>query len=415
MDRAEAPLNARLAAFGWLRLPPLLAAAGGVAWLYHRGAGLDWPLLALNLALLAAAVALAWVRARWAAALGEGELACHLAADLLLWAGLMYQVGGAGNPFAAYLLVPVAFAAVAVGRARAALLTALAVGLYGWLLAHHVPLPLLAPGATHGGGIHPHLWGMALNFAASSILVVVFVGGLAHTAARQRRALERLERARLEDEQLLAVAAVAAGAAHELATPINTLALLVEELRARPGTGEDPDLTLMAEQVERCRGVLAELARTARQATAGAPRRTPARAFFAELVEQWRRRRPEVPLELGLSGPQEAELCCHPTLVSSLHWLLDNAAEASPAGIEVSARWDGEGAELVIRDQGPGPAARVPGAAPVASAKRGGLGLGLFLARRILAHHGARLTWGPAPGGGTLTRVYLPAVPAHGP
>ena len=387
----------------------------------------DWPLpwlpVTLLLAAFAALIGLTWRRARDPRPISDREFFAQLVADAVLLTLLLYLSGGATNPFVSYYLVPITIAAIALPRGLTIAIGLLCVAAYGGLLFWHVALPALAPPAGdhagHGAGsLNSHILGMWVNFAVSALLIIVFVTRIAAAVKARDEALLRQgaeARAReLEDEQLLAVATLAASAAHDLGTPLNTVRLIADDWRAPP-PGSDTkacmeDMAVIAAQVARCQDSLRKLSATARAFSRQDSEQGRARRYFTELVDRWLLMRPDVNARIEIAEIADVAVDFHPSLAASIHNILNNAADASPDEVEIGIGWDPHRATVTIRDHGPGidPARASGDRGPQASDQRDRLGLGLFLSRSILARHGATIDLGTHPEGGTLAVIHLP-------
>jgi two-component system sensor histidine kinase RegB len=360
------------------------------------GARLPWtPLLAL-LALHGALLAWGYgLRRLSGLGLGFGEVALQLATDAALLGGLVYFTGGYANPFISLLLVPLILGAVVLPPRLAWGLAAWVGVMYTLLMRYYQPLALqVSPEVA----VHLHLQGMWLNFLLTAVLVAAFTGALA-TALRQRDlALAREREQRLRDEQLFALGLQAAAAAHDLATPLASVRLTLDDLRQDYAGDEDlaPPLDLMAGQLQRVEAVLARLGQAARAREATAGPALPARQWLARSLERWGLLHPQA--AVNLDAPQDLPaLEDDPMLEAVLMTLLNNAEAASPGQVSVTARASQTALVVEVADKGPG-----LGGKPV------GWGVGLDLAQAALARLGGRLELVDRPAGGVLARAYMP-------
>lgn len=328
------------------------------------------------------------------------ELFLQLAADAAALAALVYFSGGYANPFISLLLLPLILCAVAVPARYAWAMTLWVAILYSLLAAYYLPLRLEVDSQT---AIDLHLGGMWLNFLFTAALVSAFVASLSGALRRRDAALAQAREKSLRDEQLFSLGMQAASAAHDLATPLSALAVSLNELE-RDYAGDDeltPALGLMRGQAERMRTVLGRLANVA---GASGHRDAAMRAlddWLADLLDHWRLMWPGVEALLTLDGPRPGPwVRDDPMLVSVLANLLNNAARASPSGIELRAHWDATRLNLAVLDRGPGLTAE--------SATESGWGVGLPLARAALERFGGDLRIDPRPGGGLEVGVQLP-------
>ncbi|NUO72912.1 MAG: HAMP domain-containing histidine kinase, partial [Frateuria sp.] len=215
------------------------------------------------------------------------------------------------------------------------------------------------------------------------------------------------------DEGILAIATQAAGAAHELNTPLATMRMLLPELRREHTSdqGLAEDLTLLEAQVERCRGILREMVAFGQTQLSQEAEQMPLQAFVQGCLERFQLLRPEA--ELALDLPETAArlvLRVPPGLRHALINLLNNAADASAArdsdAVELQIRCEHGWLELTVRDHGPG--FDVDGTVALGrSGKQGGLGLGLALAEATAERLDGELAAGNTEQGAQV-RLRLP-------
>jgi len=383
-----------------------------------HGIGVDLPERALALgsgALVVFAAFVGWRLGR-AHPVAETEVVAHLAVDIGVLAYLLYLTGGATNPFISLLIMPVALAATALSAIHLAAVVLLAGAAYALLMFRYVPLEAM----RHQDAAQQfslHVLGMGISFAISASLLGFFVWRLA-LALREREAAAQRQRERaLRDEGILAIAAQAAGAAHELNTPLSTMYTLLSGLRATH-RADDPvgqDLAVLADQADRCRTILRELVAAGAEPLSAETKQTSIEAFAAACADRFRLLRPEVELAAAVEvSGRETSLRPAPGLQHSLVALLNNAADASALGqstqVVFSVRRLGDTVEFAVGDHGPGLSrdARDASGARFFSDKRDGLGLGLALAHATAERLGGNLTVETPAEGGTLMRLRLP-------
>jgi two-component system sensor histidine kinase RegB len=234
------------------------------------------------------------------------------------------------------------------------------------------------------------------------------------TVLRQQDERETQRReAGLRNDQIMSVASLAAGTAHELATPLSTMTVLVDELLqdATLSVASRADCELLRAQLQQCRSTLAALGRTADTGRAGAMQQVPARDFVQAAVERWGLRRPRVSRQFTCTGaPPEPLLACDLTLQQALENLLNNAADTGSEHIDVTLGWDRHTIRVEVRDWGPGvpPELLQELHSGERSSEAGGLGIGLLLSLAAVERHGGQLDLRNAPGGGTIALVTLP-------
>jgi two-component system sensor histidine kinase RegB len=364
------------------------------------------PPLAAGIFVLAAFGAFALWRLRQAWPVGAGEVVAHIAMDTAVLGWLLYWSGGAANPFVSLLLMPTTLAASALALRHVAVVAALSALTYMGLLRWHVPLPTLH---THAGSLdfNLHVLGMAASFAISTAMLGYFIGRLAQALRARRDEVQRVRERALRDEGILAIATQAAGAAHELNTPLSTLHTLLTELRRTPREAElADDLALMQSQVQRCRETLRELVAVGKAQLADTRERTTLGEFVHAELDRFRLLRPEIEVALDLADPDASLPLALPFgLRHALLNLLNNAADASEANdafsLQLAVQREGEILALRVRDHGRGLDAgtRARLGHDFASSKSGGLGLGFALADATAERLGGTLTLHPSTTG----------------
>lgn len=337
----------------------------------------------------------------------DWHIALVMMIDIAILTGLLYLSGGPHNPFSFLYLVQIALATVLLRARWTWMLVGLAFLGFGILLVAHQPLEI--PDDSHAYGA----W-VALGVA--SAFVVHFLLRITGSLAERERELTEARGSAARQERLASLATMAAGAAHELSTPLGTVALTAKELeRALTKADNDElaaDARLIREQVGRCRVILDQMAQGA-----GTVGESVANATVQKLLDEALegiREAPRVVCELP-TDVATAQLRLPPRAVSqALRSLVTNAQDASPptAAVVITARIDGEQLMVCIRDRGTGipPDIIERIYEPFFTTKDPGrgMGLGLFLARAVIEGVGGALHIQPNPGGGTEVRVHLP-------
>ncbi|MDP2852205.1 MAG: ATP-binding protein [Gallionella sp.] len=356
----------------------------------------------------------AWVqwRARGDREVDAGELFGQLCVDLVALAILLYLSGGAANPLISFLLVPVAVAALSLPGRLTAAVALLAIAIYSLLMWRYLPLPV----ADAERGARLHLGGMWLTFVVSATMIAWFVARMTASIRERDSRLAAAREQALRDERVVALGALAAGAAHELGTPLATMAVVVGELEREPCLDADAraDLALVREQIALCKGIISNMA-----ARSGTPRPEQVQARDAAdwvrgVCARWQTMRPRAGSRLTLQGGGHApRIPVEATLEQALTNLLNNAADAGDVEIDIRLSWDDATLKIVVEDRGPGFPAdvlREAGRAPL-PARNGGAGIGLLLAFSAIERLGGRIELANAPGGGGRVVVELPIAP----
>jgi len=343
----------------------------------------------------------------------------HMLPDVLALTALFYLTGGASNPFTWAYLLPLSIASSVLERRYAWEMGALTVLCYSLLMFWYQPLPGGHP-MHHGSSFQQHVLGMWAGFVLSAGLIAYFISDMAASLRERDQHLAQAREKALRDERLIALGTLAAGAAHELGTPLGTMSLLCEEMRHQYQSGDHPelqaDLEVMDDQILRCKQALSIISASSGVAVARAGRIMEVADWLPEVVARWHSQRPTAQLDYHFDvddrykGDRVPRLLADDTVAQALTTILDNAADASPEPVELEARCDPQRLQIEVRDRGPGLTAL--GDAPLGrqpfTTKAEGLGLGLFLAHATVERLGGRVQLLPRPGGGTCTRLELP-------
>lgn len=373
--------------------------------------------LMLTLTLFALVTLFSYWRSYWAVPITEAEFFAHLLFDLAIFTAVLYFSGGATNPLVSYYLVPIAIAATTLPRRLTWTITLLSLTAYTLLMKLYIPLGPLSPHTSHHHDLQAwfdlHILGMWLNFAVSAGFITYFVVRMVE-AVRERDA--RIQRHRDEEQrtgQVLNIASLAAGTAHELGTPLNSIRILADELYEQLETDDTlrPQLESLRHAVDQCRATLRKLVATAETGTGNEWRKVPLASHLHQLLELWRLTRPGTEFYTVLDGP-DLEIPWHSSVDQTLTNLINNAVDASPGRVDIDARWDATVLHLTIRDFGPGldTALLEQAGNVVLTTKRHGLGIGLLLSKANLERLGGTITLGNAAQGGTLAEIILPLV-----
>src|SRR5664279_2054070 len=210
---------------------------------------------------------LTWFRLKSVENVSEGELFALLLGDLGTLTGLFYFTGGYTNPFIWMYLLPLAVSAVALSVRYVWLIAALAVTCYSSLVFFSVPLAHLHWHSHEGEGFDIHMLGMWLGFVVSAGLIAVFVARIGQNLRDYDRLVSETREKALESERMLALGALATAAAHELGTPLATIAVVAREL-ADDFTDQPELVTSLAiirTQIGRCKDILSSITASADQ------------------------------------------------------------------------------------------------------------------------------------------------------
>jgi two-component system sensor histidine kinase RegB len=379
---------------------------------------LQWLPMLATVAALAAINLLSWLRLHTDYPVSNFEIFAQLCIDVLALSVLLYYSGGSTNPFISLYMLPLIIAAATLTRNYTWAMAALTTTCYSLLMKFYVPLPMTGAEHEHmqhamqsGDIFSMHVIGMWLGFVISAIVVAYFVVKMAHTVRERDEALARVREETLRNERIVELAMQAAGAAHDMGSPLSTMLVVIGELKHE--TAALPEwqnsLNLLEGQVRGCKCILDKLLVHAQDNETTTTHSI--EQFLADTLNEWQLLRPTARYRFNAQGTQPVpQLRADTTLRAALMNLLNNAADASPENIDIHARWDSENFTLEIHDHGTGltPLAAARVGTAFFSTKEGGRGLGLFLANATLERLGGRVRLFNRFSGGATTEVTLP-------
>lgn len=339
-----------------------------------------------------------------------GGFLLQLTLDVAALAALLYFSGGSTNPFVSLFLLHLVIAATTLPRRHAWVIAAVTLACYTLLMRFYMPLPHTH--AMHGSDFSLHVLGMWFSFLLAVGLIMFFVVAMADQLRQRDRKLAEIREKALRDEHVVALGTLAAGAVHELATPLSTMAVLAGELaHDYAGNRELTErLGILRSQVERCKATLAQMNASAGHAAGGGDK-VALDAYLNATLAQWQSLNPGAELHAEWQGDEPVPMISvDETLTQAIVSLLNNAAEVSPDAIEVEAKWSGHELKLAVQDRGPGLSEeQLAGIGrPFFTTKAEGLGLGLFLTQAVAQRLGGELRLGNRDGGGARVAITLP-------
>lgn len=401
----------------WVIIRTLILLCLGLAtviFLMDGTVNLPFSEILIALAVLTGINLLTFARLKHPLPVAQIEFFIHLLIDLVCLSVVFYYSGGANNPFVSYFLVPICICAATLSGRYALSITLLGVASYSLLLFFHIPLPILSPHHHHADhSLNLHILGMWLNFFISACLITYFIVRMARDLRAQEEQLNHWREDQLRNEQVMAVATLAAGTAHELGTPLSTMKLLLGELKTDythiPALQND--LTILQAQVNQCATTLRDLVATAEQSKDGQLPTQNIRAYCLTLLERWKIMRPDVTASINI--PELLPIVSgkfHPTIAQAIINLLNNAADASPENIVIHIVWDESKMRWTIEDNGPGIAAEITSniGKSFVSTKPKGLGIGLLLTQATINRYGGTVALHNRTPQGAITYLELP-------
>ena len=345
-------------------------------------------------------------------AVSHMEYLLHLLTDVIGLTLLFYLTGGSDNPFINYYLVPVTIAAATLPWRYTWIIASVSMAAYTLLMWFYHPVPQFAH-YHESVGVNLHILGMWLNFALSAGLVTFFIYKMAHALRSREQSLSQTRESALRNEQIVAVATQAAGTAHELGTPLSTMAVLLSEMRQE--APDNPhlveDIELLRRQVDICKSRLRHLVDSTDRRRMAEPELRDAREWLQGIVQRWLVLRPDVSHRLEIADQRGTPwLRIDTTLDQAFTNLLNNAADANPDEITIRLDWNDTEVVIDIRDHGPGISMDIADrlGETFISTKSKGLGIGLFLTHATINRFNGGVSLYNHPDGGTLTEVILP-------
>ncbi len=337
----------------------------------------------------------------------------QLGFDLLAWGAYIYLSGGATNPLISIFLPLVAIGALVLDQRQAWYFALTAILIYSFLWHYYVPLYI--SDYPMAGSLH--LFGMWLVFTLSAVMVVWFILQLTASIRHRDQELAAARERAIRDDWLISLGSQAAGAAHDLSTPLATLAILVDDLLDDRHLAAElvPDVQAMKVPIQRCKETLSLLTARAGPARSEAPPCLPARAWLQPLLLAWQSQHPQAELRLDITQDLDNfRLSADPTIERALTNLLDNALEAQASLIQVRALARAGTLEIRVTDNGTGISRAtletIRQRQPVTSTQ--GMGVGLLLGRAAIERRGGSLSILAPETGGATAQLCLPLAAA---
>lgn len=340
----------------------------------------------------------------------------QLAYDCAQLGGLLALTGGLENPFAVLLIAPLSVSATSLPQ-RSTMLLALLVGVIATVLAvFHLPLPWAPDRRIIFDDVY--VVGIWVSLICGVVFVSAYTNRVAHEARQLADALTATELTLSRHEQLSALDGLAAAAAHELGTPLSTIALAAKEMldEVPPGPLRE-DVELIVSQAARCRAILAKLRNLS--GGEGDPfAAVPLSALLAEVANPHEGMGKTITVHTSGTGP-EPVINRGVGLLYGLGNLIENATQFARGAVTVNAVWDRFLLRVTITDDGPGfppeLVARLGEPYLTTRARNhegtphraGGLGLGIFIAKTLLERTGAQLAFANAAANGSCARIVI--------
>lgn len=373
--------------------------------------------------------------------LKDAEAGRYLAWDLVQLGLLLWLTGGVTNPFAIIILAPVTVSASILQRSTTTVLAFLAIAIVTILALNSLPLPWSRVPVVFPLTFTGALWA---SLVLSILFVALYVSWLAQRARDMSEALSASQLALLREQRMSALGGLAAAAAHELGTPLSTIAVVSKELlRDLPeGSAQAEDAALLVQETKRCRDILVEL----EQRNAGPPdsddpyHHLPVSTLLEVAASPHQQDRVQVTIladpiheedddsaaadlgDIDVALLEQPTIPRRPELIHGLGNFIQNAIQFAETEVILQATWTADTLKILILDDGPGFDPAILGRlgepyvqgsssrtrsrrAGIQPGKEGGMGLGVFIARTLLEHTGATLDFTNRRRGGASVAV----------
>jgi two-component system sensor histidine kinase RegB len=346
-------------------------------------------------------------------AVDNRQLFLALLVDVFSLTVQLYLSGGMTNPFVFLYLLQVILAAVLLQPWSSWTIVAITGMCVASLALFAKPLPLPVDYAL--GMASLYIQGILISFVVNAALLVVFITRISRNLRAGDAQLADLRQRAAEEEHIVRMGLLASGAAHELGTPLATLAVILGDWRRMPEFAKNPEMLEeigeMQKQLKRCKSIVSGVLLSAGEARGESSMKTTIKVFLDKLVEEWRANHTIVSFTYDNQIVRDLPVVSDSALKQMIWNVLDNALEASPQWLHLEARREDDSLTLEVTDAGPGFA---PGmldqfGKPYQSTKgRPGGGLGLFLVVNVARTLGGTASARNRDEGGAVVRLNLP-------
>lgn len=280
----------------------------------------------------------------------DRELFLALLVDVATLTAQLYLSGGAANPFVFLYLLPIIISAVLLEVRSTWSMVCITSLCFAGLSKFFIPLSLTSDRSV--GSFSLYVEGMLLCFIIVSILLVTFITRI--SSNRRAAQMITLRRRVTEEDHIVRMGLLASGAAHELGTPLATLAVILGDWRHMPEFSSNPalleEIDEMQIQLQRCKTIVSDVLLSAGGVRGGSS----LGAFLNDIVEEFRTTRPVACFEYDNRIGQDMPVVFDLILKQMIYNVLDNALEVSPYWLRLTAVCEGDVLRLTVDDIGPG-------------------------------------------------------------
>ena len=341
------------------------------------------------------------------------ELFLALLVDVAVLTTQLYLSGGTNNPFVFLYLLQIAVGAMLLRGGYIWSIVVITAACVALLAEYHITLPL-APDLHRGLSSH-YVIGLIVCFVLNAILLVVFITRIARNLRQRDARLAAVRQRVVEEEHIVRMGLLASGAAHELGTPLSTMAVILGDWRRDPQLSSDSvlqeEIAEMQIQVQRCKTIVSGILLSAGEARGEASAQTTVCRFLDAMAQEWRTTRSVDTFSYENRVQSDSPMVSDATLQQMVFNVLDNARDASPHWVALVAELEEGALHITVLDQGPGFTPEILEAlgTPYQSTKgRPGGGLGLFLAMNVARTIGGSVAAHNRAEGGAQVTITLP-------
>lgn len=353
------------------------------------------------------------VRWRTRRSVHDVEIFIGLLIDVAALTAQLYLSGGISNPFVFLYVLQIAVGAMLLRGSYIWFIVALTSACVVLLAQHSKPLPMSPD--MHEGWASPYVLGLLVCFVLNAILVVIFITRISQNLRQRDARLAAVRQRAAEEEHIVRMGLLASGAAHELGTPLATMAVILGDWRRIPELATDlvlqEEIAEMEAQVQRCKTIVSGILLSAGEARGEDSSQTTVCRFLDTLVQEWRATRSVHQFVFDNHIGDDRPMVADATLEQMVFNVLDNARDASPHWVSLQASSDVEVLRIVVSDRGPGfsaPVLKQIGTPYQSTKGRPGGGLGLFLSMNVARTLGGTVAARNLEGGGAEVTITLP-------
>lgn len=344
----------------------------------------------------------------------ENTLLFHLLIDVVGVFFLLYFFGGYANPFVFYLLIPITIAAASLSTPKVAIIFVFAVLAYSLLMTpfYYHDAQVSTPHHGKNSEFGSHLVGMWASFILSAVLLSVFLQAMNRTLQKKETEINRQKETLSRNEQIVALGTLAADAAHELSTPLSTMAITINELQHGCEEQSDiyEDLALLRAQVDRCKQVLTSLTDRTGSSRPNSLESVSLLNFIKQQIHEIQITKPSLEIEYICDFDDALSIQHNPAFLHGIKNIISNAVEASKTYVSIHLHLEEDNLVLSISNDGADITQLNESkiGTPFYTQKKHGLGLGLFLAISTIEQMGGHVQWHSRPSGGTTITLTVP-------